>query len=457
MKALYGWAMTAAVVMTAGCATTDKLSQAEVNDRYPELKTLETALESADAEKVDLLSQALYEQAEDTWQEAQKWAAGGSDKAQELARQAEALLRQANANSKTVERELASVLSARERAVSAGAHNKFSQEFADVDGQLAEAGNLIASGKLSDAREERQELAARYARLEVRALKQSTSQDARQRIAEALENDVDDYAPLTLANAQSELELANQVLESDSNARDKAAQHAQKAMQLANQAIQITEIIMDFRQSEMTDEQIVLWYQEQLAKAVRPVVVNPDFGQPNRELIRMLSRELAELAAKEKELMALRATSAIERETQDRIEARFKAVQNLFNPDEAEVYRQGNNVLIRAYGFDFPSGQSEIQAGNFPLLNKITRAINQFPNSRVHVSGHTDDRGSDALNERLSSDRAEKVARFLVDLGNMPQQRVTSRGYGETRPLASNATPKGRTANRRVEILIVNE
>ena len=73
------------------------------------------------------------------------------------------------------------------------------------------------------------------------------------------------------------------------------------------------------------------------------------------------------------------------------------------------------------------------------------------------MSGHTDSRGSDALNQRLSSERAEKVARFLVDVGDLSKQRVTSRGYGETRPLASNETQEGRTANRRVEILIINE
>lgn len=218
----------------------------------------------------------------------------------------------------------------------------------------------------------------------------------------------------------------------------------------------------------MTDEQIVLWHQQQLAKAVNPVVANPDFGQPNRELVRSLADELTQLAdtqaqyaaqltAKEKELESLRASSDSAREQQTRNEARFKAVQKLFSSDEAEVYRQGSNVLVRAYGFDFPSGQSEIQSENFPLLNKIIRAINQFPDSHIEVSGHTDNRGSDALNGRLSTDRAEKVARFLVEVGNLPRQRVTSRGYGETRPLASNETQEGRTANRRVEILIVNE
>ncbi|SFE89588.1 Outer membrane protein OmpA [Marinobacter sp. DSM 26671] len=468
MKSFYKWTITAAMLVTAGCASTAKLSQAEIDERYPKLTTLETALNTADANEVDVLSQALYERAEANWQEARKWAAGGSDKADELARQAEALLERANLNSRSVKRELTSVLAARDRAMRAGAHTKYSQEFAEVDEQLSESGNWIAEGRVSDAREVRQDMTASYARLEVKALKQVTSKDAQQRIAQALRADVDDYAPRTLASAQAELQLANQVLEADANARNKAEAHAQQAMQLANQAIQIAEIIKDFKQSDMTDEQIVLWYQQQLAEAVNPVVTDPDFGQPNREVVRSVAIELAQLTdtqvkyaaqlvAMEKELESLRVSSDSAREQQARNEARFRAVQKLFSSDEAEVYRQGSNVLIRAYGFDFPSGQSEIQSDNFPLLNKITRAINQFPDSRIEVSGHTDSRGSDALNQRLSSERAEKVARFLVDVGDLSKQRVTSRGYGETRPLASNETQEGRTANRRVEILIINE
>lgn len=230
MNSFYKWTITAAILVTTGCASTAKLSQAEIDERYPQLKTLETALNTADAEDVDVLSQALYDQAEANWQEAQEWAAGGSDKARELARQAEALLEQANLNSRSVKRELSSVLTARGRAMRAGAHTKYTQEFAEVDEQLSESGNWIAKGRVSDAREARQELTASYARLEVKALKQVTSKDAQQRIAQALRTDVDDYAPRTLASAQAELQLANRVLEADANARGKAEAHAQQAM-----------------------------------------------------------------------------------------------------------------------------------------------------------------------------------------------------------------------------------
>ncbi|MDZ4261570.1 MAG: OmpA family protein, partial [Pseudomonadota bacterium] len=123
---------------------------------------------------------------------------------------------------------------------------------------------------------------------------------------------------------------------------------------------------------------------------------------------------------------------------------------------EATVYRQLQNVLISAHGFSFPSGQSEIQADNFPLMNKIVDAIKTFPNARIEVGGHTDSSGSDAANQKLSEARAAKVAKFLKEVGGIAADRVSSRGFGEAKPVASNETGEGRAENRRVEIKIVN-
>ncbi|HBA33829.1 MAG TPA: hypothetical protein DCZ12_06835, partial [Gammaproteobacteria bacterium] len=77
--------------------------------------------------------------------------------------------------------------------------------------------------------------------------------------------------------------------------------------------------------------------------------------------------------------------------------------------------------------------------------------------SKVVISGHTDNQGSDAANFSLSQARAQKVAKFLSEVGKLNTKNLSWVGYGETRPVASNETSSGRAANRRVEILIVNE
>jgi len=84
-------------------------------------------------------------------------------------------------------------------------------------------------------------------------------------------------------------------------------------------------------------------------------------------------------------------------------------------------------------------------------LNSVVRALRDQPNTQVEVAGHTDSQGEDSYNLRLSGLRAESVRRYLVENG-ISVSRITARGYGETQPVASNATKAGRAQNRRVEL-----
>ncbi|HAJ42986.1 MAG TPA: hypothetical protein DCM00_10065, partial [Alcanivorax sp.] len=75
--------------------------------------------------------------------------------------------------------------------------------------------------------------------------------------------------------------------------------------------------------------------------------------------------------------------------------------------------------------------------------------------NEVEIAGHTDSKGSDEYNQALSERRAESVRDFLIDLGVDPG-RLQARGYGDTRPVDSNATDEGRERNRRIEMRRIN-
>ncbi len=77
--------------------------------------------------------------------------------------------------------------------------------------------------------------------------------------------------------------------------------------------------------------------------------------------------------------------------------------------------------------------------------------MKEYPNANFHIEGHTDSRGSDSYNLNLSNERAASVRTYLTTIG-ISGARLTSEGYGETRPVESNKTAAGRQANRRVEI-----
>jgi len=104
--------------------------------------------------------------------------------------------------------------------------------------------------------------------------------------------------------------------------------------------------------------------------------------------------------------------------------------------------------------FDF--GKYDLRPEAREKLAKLSGIILAHPGLELAVEGHTDNVGSDELNQRLSEKRAETVRAYLLQQG-LPEASVTARGFGETTPVADNATAEGRQKNRRVEIVVSGE
>jgi OOP family OmpA-OmpF porin len=105
-------------------------------------------------------------------------------------------------------------------------------------------------------------------------------------------------------------------------------------------------------------------------------------------------------------------------------------------------------------GLEFRPGTSDLTAAGEAALAKVGALVDQFPPQRIRIVGHTDSEGLAADNLRLSRLRAESVRSYLVDRYGLDSARIQTDGFGETRPITSNATPEGRRANRRVEIFV---
>lgn len=103
----------------------------------------------------------------------------------------------------------------------------------------------------------------------------------------------------------------------------------------------------------------------------------------------------------------------------------------------------------------FETGTAQLRPESEAILREVLQVLQEHRELElVEVAGHTDDTGGAALNERLSRERAASVLEWLVAHG-AERSRLTYRGYGATRPLGDNATPEGRTKNRRVELVIL--
>lgn len=122
--------------------------------------------------------------------------------------------------------------------------------------------------------------------------------------------------------------------------------------------------------------------------------------------------------------------------------------------ENAEVERVGEGIKVTFDGgilFDFDSSALREDArGN---LSELAESMKEFPESNLLIVGHTDSKGSEEYNQRLSDRRAESAAGFLIERGIAPD-RITSVGRGETEPVATNETAEGRQQNRRVEVAI---
>lgn len=103
----------------------------------------------------------------------------------------------------------------------------------------------------------------------------------------------------------------------------------------------------------------------------------------------------------------------------------------------------------------FDSGKSALKDGSTKILINALVGIKAKPGWLIVVSGHTDNTGSEQLNQTLSLQRAEAVRNWMRDTGDVPESCFAVQGYGDSRPIASNDMPDGRAHNRRVEISLV--
>jgi outer membrane protein OmpA-like peptidoglycan-associated protein len=120
----------------------------------------------------------------------------------------------------------------------------------------------------------------------------------------------------------------------------------------------------------------------------------------------------------------------------------------------ATVVNTGESLLVTLPdAVTFAVGSSTVQPQFLDPLGAMAATLRANPQSYIDVLGHTDSTGSAAFNQRLSEQRAASVADVLIQRGVQPQ-RIATRGFGLTQPIADNATPEGRQRNRRVEILV---
>ena len=131
------------------------------------------------------------------------------------------------------------------------------------------------------------------------------------------------------------------------------------------------------------------------------------------------------------------------------------ALRQQFAASEAANIQRNANMLAVTFKSDvlFDIDSATLKPGAYSEINRISQVLNEYPQTNLLISGHTDSSGTEAHNQALSERRAESVKNALIQQG-VSAMRITTVGYGETQPVASNYTPEGRQLNRRVVVTI---
>ena len=447
-------------------------------------KEADAAKAAADARDAELLAPRSYERGLKEYRDAESALQRGRniETVRSNAADATAYFTTAADKAALAQTALAQVMKSRQDAANAKAPELSPEIWQRAQRKFGEAIRLLERGDLKGSKRRDIEATSLYRDAELIAIKAQYLSETRQLLADADRARVGRYAPITLGKAKQLLADAERELNENRYDTDLPRSLAQQANYEAKHAIYLSEVVRKVRDKDLTAEQLVLQWEQplQAISGVADVVPNMEDGpdqltdelvayfENQRNELQALEQEKADnevrIADMEEELRALderlggataeRAALIQRLEAQARVKQQFEQVEKMFTRDEARVFREGNNVILRLVGLNFDSGASQIRPENFDLLAKVEKAIDVFPRSELTIEGHTDSHGGDDLNQKLSQERAESVQQYMINAMRIPTYRLIATGYGETRPVASNETAAGRARNRRIDIVI---
>jgi OmpA-OmpF porin, OOP family len=449
---------------------------------------LAAALDKARSEHVDALAPTNFAAAVEAQQAAVKDAAKGrnADKVRARVQEGDAALRRATTAAAAARQLLGSVIKAREDALAAEAPKFAGQSWQKADERFREAMKENEKNDTKNAQRRAAEAEVLLREAELIAIKGGILDEARALIAQAEEAKVGKLAPRSLQAAKRYLAQADQELQRNryevSEPRKLAAQARYEARHATYLAQLIERVLKEEGDDQAGVEGLILSWEEPLKKIATEMELSAQFDKgmqaPMQEITEHASQQAQEggrlkqeLADRDDQLASLSTQLkklesrlggvseervALQRrvDVQERMRSSVAALEASFTPDEARVVRQGDDVVLSLLGIKFPSGRSTIDAGSAALMKKVQQGLALFPGASISVEGHTDANGSDSTNLILSQDRADAVRQYLVSNFRYDPEKISSVGYGEARPVATNETAAGRARNRRIDLVI---
>jgi len=491
------------VLMLVACAQTSVLpedqSAAASKNPIASVTELETKIAEGRQNQLHVLSPDWFTKAEGFYAKAKKGANEGSEISEILSNieKAQKTLESAEETSKVARTMLPGVIESREKARRAGAVN-LGDSHTDVEEQFLDLTRAIEDNNIRYTQKNAPKVKEAYLTLELNAIKSESIDKVRPLIAKAEDEQAKKYVPQSLSTAKDSVEDTDRFITGNRYAKATIDQKVRESRFKAQRALSLN--AQSKAIEKMRPEEIALWMEKNLHRITTQLSaqdsrnqsvnmqVNTIIGsitqlqnenqtlnmaldsqeKKNQDLtvlhesqVSTLNQRIAALEGttmKDQKVKAnlLAEQRAIEQKlaAEREFNKKYLEVQAFFRTNEAEVYKQRNQLVIRLKAMQFPVGTAIISPENYTLLSKVQRAILIFEKPSVVVEGHTDSTGGDELNQVLSKERAQAVSAYLIANNTIRPDKIYSKGYGPTRPLSSNTTPEGRAINRRIDVVI---
>jgi len=459
--------LAAGLAGCAGITAPVPVVESRITNPVGEVENLAADVEKGRIERLDVLSPILFAEASQSLYQTRlrlQQEAPLAEVAQGLA-QGRAQLRQAEENARIVRSMMPEAIQAREQARKAGAES-LGAPYQKAERDFLELTRAVETSNLNKVQRRKAEVTRAFDELELAAIKDRYLKESTDLIATAEKEGAARLAPVSYQEAQRQLAAADGFITANRYQDEEIQSKAAAAEFYANRLLQITRQAQAYR--GRAPEEIALGMERMLfrisdemgagdlrnrsfeSQSENLAVVAAQARQRNLYLEKTVKEQSTTLATLSHQERSIREQWQREK----RFNEAFAEIQNLFHPAEAEVSKQGANLVLRLKTIQFPVGKSFLLPENFELLSRVQKSIGLFDNPIVTIEGHTDSTGTAQANEKLSMERAAAVEEYLIANRTVPPDHISSKGYGSSRPLAANETAQGRAINRRIDVII---
>lgn len=379
------------------------------------------------------------------------------------------------ANAEQAQVLLEEIAAARTKALVAGAE-ELDEPFKAAEQLYFKVNEAAEKENFRFVRSKAAELKNNYRELEVLGIKDQALGPARDLLRKAMDDRLEKIVPQTLTEARQALVHADTEIERNLYDSKQIEAQAGQALFMVQRAMALAATIRRLRQ--LDDESAALHLERQMARLGKTLAVDDMRNRSFEEQVAVLGNEISRLrrdhhsltdlnyayqrqiSAMEERIVGLkgfasRQEASIARLEQARVlDQRIDQAQKLFAGNEAEVLKQGDQVVVRLRAIEFAAGSSALPPRSLALLAKANKALDLFNSEQVLVEGHSDNTGSAEKNQTLSRERAEAVRAYLFANSTVAGDRIRAVGRGPDRPIAPNDSAAGRAMNRRIDLLV---